>query len=167
MSVTAEGLWTWTLGYFVTCPNLKKAIFEDAFLIRAHLEKANLEGANFEGACLIEAHLNGAELRGVNLQAANLGGANLEDADLQEANLKGASFKEANPTRTDLTKAEHLTLNQLSKAKTLYETKLDEKLLIPLKRKYPALFEKSYSNYWKKQHFIQIVNFFRDSQMKI
>ena len=32
-------------------------------------------------------------------------------------------------------------LNQLSKAKTLYETKLDEKLLISLRGKYPALLE--------------------------
>ena len=101
----------------------------------------DLKGANFEGACLIEVHLNVAELKRANLQAANLGGANLEDADLQEANLKGASFKEANLARTDLTRAEHLSLNQFSKVKTLYETKLDEKFLIPLRRKYPALFE--------------------------
>jgi len=35
-----------------------------------------------------------------------------------------------------------LSLEQLSKVKTLYNTKLDEELLIPLKEKYPALFEK-------------------------
>jgi hypothetical protein len=34
-----------------------------------------------------------------------------------------------------------LSLDQLSKVKTLYDTKLDKKLLIPLKVKFPALFE--------------------------
>jgi hypothetical protein len=34
-----------------------------------------------------------------------------------------------------------LSFDQLSKVKTLYNTKLDEGLLIPLKEKYPALFE--------------------------
>jgi hypothetical protein len=37
----------------------------------------------------------------------------------------------------------HLTsfLDQLSKVKTLYDTKLDQELFIPLKEKYSALFE--------------------------
>jgi len=47
----------------------------------------------------------------------------------------------ANLARTNLIRAKHLSLNQLSKAKTLYETKLDEKLLISLRGKYPALLE--------------------------
>jgi len=36
----------------------------------------------------------------------------------------------------------YLTVDQLSNVKTLYHAKLDEKLLIPLKERYPALFEK-------------------------
>ena len=67
------------------------------------------------------------DLQGANLQGANLQGANLYGADLQEANLIGAH---------------HLSLEQLSKVKTLYNAKLDEELLITLKEKYPALFEK-------------------------
>ena len=35
-----------------------------------------------------------------------------------------------------------LALDQICKVKTLYDTKLDEKLEKPLREKYPALFEK-------------------------
>jgi uncharacterized protein YjbI with pentapeptide repeats len=62
-----------------------------------------------------------------NLRGAFFEGTNLEDADLQKADLKGAK---------------NLTIEQLSKVKTLYEAELDEELLIPLKKKYPALFDK-------------------------
>jgi uncharacterized protein YjbI with pentapeptide repeats len=50
----------------------------------------------------------------------------LEEANLQGANLEGTH---------------HLTIDLLSKVKTLYNAKLDEELLIPLKEKYPTLFE--------------------------
>ena len=63
---------------------------------------------------------------------ANFKEANFQEANLQEANLQGA----------DLQGAQHLSVNQLSKVKTLHATKLDEKLLILLKKKSPALFEK-------------------------
>jgi hypothetical protein len=50
---------------------------------------------------------------------------------LKEANLKGANLKNV----------DHLSLDQLSKMKTLYDTKLNQDLFIPLKEKYSALFE--------------------------
>ena len=37
--------------------------------------------------------------------------------------------------------SKNLTVDQLSKAKTLYNAKLDEKLEKPLREKYPTLFE--------------------------
>jgi hypothetical protein len=40
-----------------------------------------------------------------------------------------------------LSGAKNLTIDQLSKVKTLYNAKLNDYLLIPLKEKYPALFE--------------------------
>ena len=58
-------------------------------------------------------------------------GANLEGAELEGANLKGANLKGAS----------NLTIEQLSTVKTLYNAKLDEQLLIPLKKNYPNLFE--------------------------
>jgi uncharacterized protein YjbI with pentapeptide repeats len=68
-----------------------------------------------------------AKFQGADLERAHLKGANLEHANLQGANLKGAH---------------HLTIDQLSKLKTLYDTKLDEEFLITLKEKYSALFKK-------------------------
>ncbi|MDO5841558.1 MAG: pentapeptide repeat-containing protein, partial [Methanosarcina mazei] len=72
----------------------------------------------------------------------NLQGANLQGTDLYGANLQGANLQEANLYGADLQGAHHLSFDQLSKVKTLYDTKLDEEFLVPLKKKYPALFEK-------------------------
>jgi uncharacterized protein YjbI with pentapeptide repeats len=89
-------------------------------------ERKDLLGANLQGVDLIETNLQGANLQEANLRGANLEEANLQEADLTEANLQGAR---------------NLSLYQLSKVKTLHDTKLDEELLIQLKKKYPTLFE--------------------------
>lgn len=74
---------------------------------------------------------------------ANLERANLKMAKLEGTNLQGADLKMANLERADFKGAQHLSLDQLSKVKTLlYDTKLDEEFHIPLKKKYPARFEK-------------------------
>jgi uncharacterized protein YjbI with pentapeptide repeats len=52
-------------------------------------------------------------------------------------NLEGTNLE-----RADLKRAQHLSLDQLSKVKTLLNAKLDNELLITLKKKSPALFEK-------------------------
>ena len=70
------------------------------------------------------------------LEEANLKAANLEKPNLEKASLEGANLEGAN-----LEGARNLSFDQLSRVKTLYDTKLDEELLIPLKKKYPALFE--------------------------
>lgn len=132
--------------------NLENAIFikanlKGASLFMAHLERAILTEANLEGAHLYEAHLEGANLDKANLKKANLRKANLEgavlieayleEADLDKTNLEGVVFIKAN-----LKGAKFLTIDQLSKVKTLYDAKIDEELLIPLKEKFPELFEK-------------------------
>jgi hypothetical protein len=61
---------------------------------------------------------------------------NLREAKFINANLDGANLEAA-----FLGEAYGLSLNQLSKVETLYNTKLDEKLIVPLKEKFPALFE--------------------------
>jgi len=99
-----------------TC--LKEAIFREpnlkyAILISANLKRAFLDGANLEGAILCGANLEGADLKGANLRGADLKGAILCGAILCGANLKGAK---------------DLTIEQLSKVRTLYKTKLDEEL---------------------------------------
>jgi uncharacterized protein YjbI with pentapeptide repeats len=61
-----------------------------------------------------------------NLEGANLAEVNFSMADLEEANLLGTH---------------QLTIDQLCKAKTLHNTKLDKELFMSLKAKYPAIFE--------------------------
>ena len=131
--------------------DFKKANLEEADLVGTNLEETDLEGANLEGANLKGANLKianlkgadfeGANLREANLKKANLVGANLKDAYLREANLEKANLEEANLELAFLGKAYGLSLDQLSKVKTLYNAKLDDKFLIPLKEKYHALFE--------------------------
>jgi hypothetical protein len=59
------------------------------------------------------------------LEAADLEGANLEGANLEGSYLVGTNFKGA----------KNLTVDQLSKAKTLYKTELDEGLEEELRAK--------------------------------
>ena len=92
-----------------------------ANLKRINLERANLTGANLQGANLFMANLRGANLQGANLEGANLQGANLEGA-----NLRGAF---------------NLSIDQLSKVRTLYNVKLDEKFLIQLKEEFSFIFK--------------------------
>ncbi|MCO5381759.1 MAG: hypothetical protein NHB15_06405 [Methanosarcina barkeri] len=69
----------------------------------------------------------------------------LEGLILKRLNFKELNFKELNLKRlllgTKLEGAYGVSLDQFSKLKKLYDTKLDEELLIPLKEKYPTLFE--------------------------
>jgi proteasome lid subunit RPN8/RPN11 len=121
---------------------LDGADFEGANLEGADFKKANLEEADLEGTDLVGANLEGTDLIGANLERADLQGANLKRTNLRLANLKDADLKEADFEGANLKGALNLSIEQLSEAKTLYNSKLDDKLLIPLKEKYPILFEK-------------------------
>ena len=77
--------------------------------------------ANFQRAILVGANLRGANLERVNLQAVNLWRANIEGANLW--GIHG------------------LTIEQLSKVKSLYDAKLDPVLMAQVKEKYPHLLE--------------------------
>jgi len=134
--------------------NLKRANLKWAH-IRGSLIEANLDRANLEGARLM-VDLKGANLKRANLKWARIkhsffdGGANLEEADLEGAHLEwtcfeGANFKEVNLEGAQIICPEYLSFDQLSKVKTLYNTKLDE-YYIPLKKKCPALFENPHNN---------------------
>jgi uncharacterized protein YjbI with pentapeptide repeats len=121
---------------------LSCATLEDANLQNAYLQSTNLKGAYLKEAKLQNADLENANLQIANLKEANLKEANLQDVDLQRANLTGADLTRANLRGANLKEAKNLTVDQLSKVKTLYNAKLDEELLIPLKKDYPALFDK-------------------------
>lgn len=81
---------------------------------------------------MYRANLKGAHLSDANLKGAGLSNANLEDARLERANLEEA----------DLKNARGLTIEQLSKVKTLYKAKLDPELIEQIKEEYPHLLEK-------------------------
>jgi len=114
---------------------LERANLRYASLYRGNLQKAFFYRANLQGALLAEAKLEGAYLIEANLKKADLSQADLQGVDFYKADLEGANLHRAN-----LEGAINITFNQLSKVETLYNAKIDEDLLIPLKEQYPALF---------------------------
>jgi uncharacterized protein YjbI with pentapeptide repeats len=116
---------------------LDGANLRNAYLERANLKNAQLREVKAEGAILLNANLEGALLWNANLKGAYLANANLEGAWLEDANLQGAFFKNAN-----LLGVLGLTVEQLSKTKTLFEAQLAPELRDQLGKRYPHLFEK-------------------------
>ncbi|KKG52361.1 pentapeptide repeat-containing protein [Methanosarcina mazei] len=100
--------------------SLGTAHLEGANLWKANLHEANLWKVNFKGTNLIEADLSEAYLK-----KAYLGKTYLKEANLWRANLEGANLQEA----------KDLTIDQLSKAKTLYKAQLDSELEDELRSK--------------------------------
>jgi uncharacterized protein YjbI with pentapeptide repeats len=66
----------------------------------------------------------------------------LEEATLQQANLFMADLTDSILEKADLTGAKNLTIEQLSKVKTLYGAKLDPELMEQVKKSCPHLLEK-------------------------
>lgn len=121
--------------------HLENADFGSAILLEANFKGAYLEKTNFYGADLKRANLSNCDLTSAKLIDTNLENANLSKANLTKANLRNANLAEANLEGANLEGASYLTIDQLSKVKSLYNAKLDEKLLIKLKEKYPTLFK--------------------------
>jgi flagellar basal body-associated protein FliL len=120
---------------------LVRAILNGAFLKDAYLENAKLILAYLEGAHFERAFLIGTEFMSAQLQGAHFEEAYIEGAFFGEANLEGANFEKAKLIDVHLERAKNLTIDQLSKVKTLYKAELDPELEKPLREKYPALFE--------------------------
>jgi uncharacterized protein YjbI with pentapeptide repeats len=153
------------VGAYLKKAKLEETHLEGTHFIEANLTEANLKGAylgkvEFEeiepyavsskdddGIRLICAgnktdyeDFFDDELEGANLASANLTRADLTSADLFEANLPMADLFEANLTdakleRTNLKRAINLTVDQLSKVKTLYHSQLDPELEAELRAK--------------------------------
>jgi hypothetical protein len=126
----------------ITSLNLQRTNIRQSDLVGADLSQADLSEANLSEANLYGADLPEANLSSANLSEANLSCANLSCANLSEANFSGADLSFANLYWVDLKGALNLTVDQLSKVKTLRHAELDEELERPLREKYPALFEK-------------------------
>lgn len=152
-------------GAYLKGADLEEAHLEGAYLIRTNLIEVNFKGANlgkmeFEDVKSYEVFANeaddvrliyagdktddkdfsktelkGANLAGANLTMADLTGATLIETNLAWADLAEVNFTEAKLERANLAGAKNLTVDQLSKAKTLYQAELDPELEEELRSK--------------------------------
>ena len=134
--------------------NLNSADISNAFLIETNLENTRLNQTNLENSNLNQALLKGAYASGANFKDAYLIKAQLENAFLIKTNFKNAFLMEANLTgcyltgadfenaslyKADLRGAKGLTIEQLTKAKTLYLAQFDDEILNQIKTNIPEL----------------------------
>lgn len=103
---------------------MNRTNFEDSTLNQANLSQSYAGGANFKNTFMIKANLKNASLIKANFQNAFL-----IEACLKGAHLVGANFENANLYKADLREVEGLTIEQLSKAKTLCQAQLDAELM--------------------------------------
>ncbi|MBA4054125.1 MAG: pentapeptide repeat-containing protein [Marivirga sp.] len=113
---------------------LNQTNFENSNLNQANLRGAYASGANFKDAFLIKAHFENAFLI-----KANFNNAFLMEANLQNCYLMGADFENASLYKADLRGAKGLTVEQLSKVKTLYLARFDDEILEQIKTNLPEL----------------------------
>jgi hypothetical protein len=113
---------------------LNQTNFENSNLNQANLRSAYASGANFKDAFLIKAYFENAFLI-----KANFCNAFLMEADLKNCYLMGADLENASLYKADLRGAKGLTVEQLSKVKTLYLAKFDDEILHQIKTNLPEL----------------------------
>lgn len=136
--------------------NLNSANITQSSLIEANLENARLNQTNFENSNLNQANLKGAYASGANFKdaflikaqfegafliKANFSNSFLMEANLQNAYLMGADFQNASLYKADLRGAKGLSVEQLSKVKTLYLARFDDEILEQIKTNLPELVE--------------------------
>lgn len=126
---------------YLPLTHLEETDFSGADLTMANLEEANLDEGHFEMACFFGAYLSGANLSRTHLKKADFFSADLCGVDLSDADLFEANLSEADLSGADLKRAKNITLDQLSRVRTLYQAELDEQLEKLLRAKYPALFD--------------------------
>lgn len=134
--------------------NLNSSNLSNAFLIETNLENTRLNQTNFENSNLNQANMRGAYASGANFKDAFLIKADMENAFLiktnfknaflMEANLKncyltGADFENASLYKADLRGAKGLSIDQLTKAKTLYLAQFDDDIFTQVKTTLPEL----------------------------
>jgi hypothetical protein len=134
--------------------NINSANISQSSLIEVVMENARLNQTNFENSNLNQANLKGAYASGANFRDAFLIKANFENAFLikatfnnaflMEANLRncylmGADFENVSLYKADLRGAKGLTVEQLSKVKTLYLARFDDEILTQIKASLPEL----------------------------
>ncbi len=138
----------------LTGSNLNSANVSQSSLIEANLENARLNQTNFENSNLNQANLKSAYASGANFKdafliksqfdnafliKANFNNAFLMEASLQNCYVMGADFENASLYKADLRGAKGLTVEQLSRVKTLYLAKFDDEILEQIKTNLPEL----------------------------
>lgn len=118
----------------LTNARLNQTNFENAKMNQANLTGAYASGSNFKDSFLIKANFQGAFLIKSNFQNAYL-----MEADMRGCHITGANFEEASLYKADLRGAVGLSIEQLSKVKTLYLAELDPELMEEVKKRYPDL----------------------------
>jgi uncharacterized protein YjbI with pentapeptide repeats len=134
--------------------NMNSANFSNSSLIETNLENTRLNQTNFENSNLNQANLKNAYASGANFNDAFLIKAQFEnafliktsfknaflmEANLQNSYLMGADFENASLYKADLRGAKGLTIEHLTKAKTLYLAKFDDDILEQVKANIPEL----------------------------
>ena len=119
--------------------NLENTRLNQTNLENSNLNQANLKGAYASGANFKDAFLIKAQFENAFLIKTNFKNAFLMEANLQGSYLMGADFENASLYKADLRGAKGLTLEQLSKAKTLYLAKFDDDILEQVKTQIPEL----------------------------
>jgi uncharacterized protein YjbI with pentapeptide repeats len=134
--------------------NLNSANVSQSSLIEANLENARLNQTNFENSNLNQCNLKSAYASGANFKdafliksqfenafliKANFNNAFLMEANLQNCYVMGADFENASLYKADLRGAKGLSVDQLSKVKTLYLAKFDDEILEQIKTNLPEL----------------------------
>jgi BTB/POZ domain-containing protein KCTD9 len=136
--------------------NMNSVNLSNASLLETNLENTRLNQTNFENANLNQANLRGAYASGANFKdafliktqfensfliKASFINAYLMEANLQNSYLMGADFENASLYKADFRGAKGLTIEQLSKAKTLYLAKFDDDLQAQIMQSAPELVE--------------------------
>ena len=141
-------------GIDLSTSNLNTANLSNSILIEVNLSDTRMNQTNFENSNLNHANLTGTFASGSNFKDAfmiksNWDGAflikaNFENGFLMEANLSNCSLAEVNLENANLYKADFrgatgLTIEQLSKAKSLYLANFDPEIKVQLEESYPDL----------------------------
>jgi len=137
--------------------NLNSANISNSFLIETDLRNARLNQTNFENSNLNQAIMSDAYASGANfnnsfliksdfhqafLIKTSFKNAMLMEANLQGCTLMGTDFENANLYKADLRGTNGLTVEQLTKAKSLYQTKFDPEILNEIQLRHPELVNK-------------------------
>jgi len=126
--------------------NFENATLEKSTIEECDFRKANLESANLMEITLTNSYFDDAKLINANLRNALMKPL-IEDGeryynDFKGADLTGADLGGADLGGADFIGAKNLTIEQLSKARSLYKAKLDPEVEKQIREKYPHLLEK-------------------------